>query len=85
LLQEIGKRGLVSVVGHPFEEALAERSPARKLGQLGTASSSHQNGLSVPQALDQRIRQCVHEISLCFPLGRPVPNKVCTRGHAKSK
>jgi hypothetical protein len=81
-LQKIGKRGLVLVVSNPFEKALAERSPAGKLGQLGTASTGYQYGLSIPQALYQRIGQWVHEISLGFPRGRPVLNQICNRDHA---
>jgi hypothetical protein len=55
------------------------------LGQLGTASTGYQYGLSIPQALHQRIGQWVHEISLGFPRGRPLQNQICTRGHATQK
>jgi hypothetical protein len=55
------------------------------LGQLGTASTGYQYGLSIPQALYQRIGQWVHEISLGFPHGRPVLNQICNRDHATWK
>ena len=41
LLQEIGKGDLVLLGHDPFQEALAKRSPAGKLGQLGTAGTGY--------------------------------------------